>query len=185
MVGYLHLVEVQSPRDQRSKHSLQTRLWQPSLWHSFGSKEAEWLRNLLLEIPIWPKPMPPVSLHCDSQETLSRAYNQVYNGKSRHIGLTHSYVRQLITYGVITTDYVKSSQNLADPFTKGLARDLVQMKSRGMGLLPHSMITPSGNSAQTVDTLNLLSSMRNYTTCRDWTHFKDFHAFQGKVCCFL
>ncbi|XP_058208299.1 secreted RxLR effector protein 161-like [Rhododendron vialii] len=36
-----------------------------------GSKEAEWLRNLLLEIPVWPKPMPPVSLHCGSQATLS------------------------------------------------------------------------------------------------------------------
>ena len=90
-----------------------------------GSKEAEWLRNLLLEIPIWPKPMSPVSLHCDSQATLSRAYNQVYNGKSRHIRIRHSYVRQLITDGVITIDYVKTSQNLANPFTKGLARELV------------------------------------------------------------
>ena len=34
-------------------------------------KEAEWLRNLLLEIPVWPKPMALVSLRCDSQATLS------------------------------------------------------------------------------------------------------------------
>jgi len=52
-----------------------------------GSNEAEWLRNLLYEIPVWQKPMAPVSIHCDSQSTLSKAYNQVYNGKSRpHIG---------------------------------------------------------------------------------------------------
>lgn len=98
------------------------------------SKEAEWLRHLLLEIPLWPKPMPPVSIHCDSQATLSRAYGQIYNGKSRHIGLRHSYVRQLLTDGIITVDYVKSSQNLADPLTKGLARDLVNKTSIGMGL---------------------------------------------------
>lgn len=101
-----------------------------------GSKEAEWLRSMLWEIPLWPKPMPSVSLHCDSQSALSRAYSQVYNGKSRHIGLRHSYVRNLITDGVITIDYVKSGQNLADPLTKGLARDLVWKTSQGMGLKP-------------------------------------------------
>ncbi len=100
------------------------------------SKEAEWLRNLLIEIPVWPKPMPPISIHCDSESTLSRAYSKVYNGKSRHIGLRHSYVRQMITDSVITVDYVKSSQNLADPFTKGLARGMVSKTSLGMGLKP-------------------------------------------------
>lgn len=100
------------------------------------SKEAEWLRNLLIEIPVWPKPMPSISIHCDSESTLSRAYSKVYNGKSRHIGLRHSYVRQMITDSVITVDYVKSSQNLADPFTKGLARGMVSKTSLGMGLKP-------------------------------------------------
>nr|GEW85284.1 hypothetical protein [Tanacetum cinerariifolium] len=46
-------------------------------------KEAEWLRDLLINIPLWPKPMPPIFVHCDSQSTLSRAYNQVYNEKTR------------------------------------------------------------------------------------------------------
>jgi hypothetical protein len=101
-----------------------------------GSKEAEWLRSMLWELPLWPKPMPPISLHCDSQSMLSRAYSQIYNGKSRHIGLRHSYVRNLITDGVITIDYVKSNQNLADPLTKGLARELVWRTSKGMGLQP-------------------------------------------------
>ena len=85
---------------------------------------------------MWPKPMSLISLHCDCQSTLSRSYSQVYNGKSKHIGLRHSYVRNLITDGVITIDYVKSGQNLADPLTKGLARDLVWKTSQGMGLKP-------------------------------------------------
>ena len=101
-------------------------------------KEAEWLRNLLIEIPIWPKPMPPVSIHCDSEATLSRAYSQIYNGKFRHIGLRHSYVRQLLTDGVITIDFVKSCQNLANPLIKCLARDIVLKTSKGMGLKPSS-----------------------------------------------
>ena len=35
-------------------------------------KNVEWLRNLLIEIFIWPKPMPPASIHCDSEATLSK-----------------------------------------------------------------------------------------------------------------
>ncbi|KAK9150330.1 hypothetical protein Syun_008639 [Stephania yunnanensis] len=107
-----------------------------------ASKEAEWLRELLHEIPLWPKSVAPISIHCDSQATLARAYSQMYNGKSRHIGLRHSCVRELITRGVITIDYVKSSQNLVDPLTKGLPRDLVNKTSRGMGLKPMNYRSP-------------------------------------------
>ena len=101
-----------------------------------AGKEAEWLRNLLLDIKLWPQPMSSISLYCDSEATLSRAYNKVYNGKSRHISLRHEYVKQLITDGVISIVYVRSNKNLADPLTKGLAKDLVKDTSSGMGLKP-------------------------------------------------
>ncbi|GJZ87944.1 hypothetical protein Tco_0659726 [Tanacetum coccineum] len=48
-------------------------------------KEAEWLRNLIYEIPLWPKPISPISMHCDSAATLAKAYSQIYNGKFRHL----------------------------------------------------------------------------------------------------
>ncbi|KAB2635301.1 S2-RNase [Pyrus ussuriensis x Pyrus communis] len=73
-----------------------------------AGKEVEWIRNLLFEIKLWPQPMPSISLYCDSEATLSRAYNKLYNGKSRHISLRHEYVKQLITDGVINIVYVKS-----------------------------------------------------------------------------
>nr|GEX89082.1 zinc finger, CCHC-type [Tanacetum cinerariifolium] len=44
--------------------------------------EAEWLTNLIYEIPLWPKPISTVSIRCDSVVTLAKAYSQVYNGKS-------------------------------------------------------------------------------------------------------
>nr|GEY03001.1 zinc finger, CCHC-type [Tanacetum cinerariifolium] len=50
-----------------------------------AGKEAEWLRNLIHEIPIWPKPIAPISIRCDSAPTMARAYSQIYNGKSRHL----------------------------------------------------------------------------------------------------
>ncbi|XP_074288303.1 secreted RxLR effector protein 161-like [Silene latifolia] len=99
-----------------------------------AGKEAEWLRNLVYEIPVWSRPIPPISIHCDSSATLAKAYSEVYNGKSRHLGVRHSAVCELITQGVISVDFVRTHHNLADHLTKGLAKDLVIKSVIGMGL---------------------------------------------------
>ncbi|RVW79629.1 Retrovirus-related Pol polyprotein from transposon TNT 1-94 [Vitis vinifera] len=52
-------------------------------------KEAEWLRDLMMDIPFIANNVSTVSIHCDSQATLARAYSGVYNGKSRHISIRH------------------------------------------------------------------------------------------------
>lgn len=98
--------------------------------------EAEWVRNILADIPLWSKPVSSISLYCDCQATIARAKSKIYNGKSRHIRLRHNIVKQLLSDGVITLDFVKSKGNLADPLTKGLSRQLIIDTSRGMGLKP-------------------------------------------------
>ncbi|GKA21724.1 zinc finger, CCHC-type containing protein [Tanacetum coccineum] len=45
-----------------------------------AGKEAEWLKNLLLKITLWVKPMAPISIRCDSTSTLAKVYSQMYNG---------------------------------------------------------------------------------------------------------
>ena len=101
-----------------------------------AGEEAEWLRNFLEDIPNWHKPVPAVCVHCDSQAAIGRARNVMYNGKSRHIRRRHDTVRQLLSSGIITIDYVNSKDNIADPLTKGLTREMIAKTSRGMGLRP-------------------------------------------------
>nr|GEU64867.1 zinc finger, CCHC-type [Tanacetum cinerariifolium] len=55
-----------------------------------------------------------------SAATLAKVYSQMYNGKSRHLGVRHSMIRELIMNGVISIEFVRSQQNLADHLTKGL-----------------------------------------------------------------
>ncbi|GJW21140.1 zinc finger, CCHC-type containing protein [Tanacetum coccineum] len=71
-----------------------------------AGKEAEWLKNLIHEILIWPKLIASISIRCDSAPTMAKAYSQIYNGKSRHLGVRHSMVRELIRNGVITIKFV-------------------------------------------------------------------------------
>nr|GEV58100.1 zinc finger, CCHC-type [Tanacetum cinerariifolium] len=99
-----------------------------------AGNEAEWLRNLIYEIPLWPKPISTISIRCDSAATLAKAYSQVYNGKSRHFGVRHSMIRELIMNGVIFVEFVRTQLKVADHLTKGLVRDLVRKAAIEMGL---------------------------------------------------
>ncbi|GJT92314.1 zf-CCHC domain-containing protein [Tanacetum coccineum] len=65
-----------------------------------AGKEDVWLRNLILKILWWSKPITPISIRCDSVVTLAKAYSQIYNGKSRHLGVRHSMIHKLIMNGV-------------------------------------------------------------------------------------
>nr|GFA33598.1 zinc finger, CCHC-type [Tanacetum cinerariifolium] len=99
-----------------------------------AGNEAEWLRNLVYEIPLWPKPISTVSIRCDSATTLAKAHSQVYNGKSGHLRVRHSMICELIMNGVTYVEILRTQLNLADHLTKGLARDLVRKAAIGMGL---------------------------------------------------
>ncbi len=119
------------------KSSRQTCIAQSTMEFEFialdkSAEEAEWLWNFLEDIPCWQRPVPTVMIHCDSQSAIGRAQSGMHNGKSRHIRRRHNNIRQLISSGVISIDYVKSKENLADPLTKGLPRDQTYCLSRGM-----------------------------------------------------
>ena len=97
-------------------------------------KEAERLRNMLLDIKLWPQLMPSISLHYYCQTTMSKTFSKIYNRKSRYISLRHEYIVQLISDGIITIMRVRSCNNLTYPFTKGLSRDLVRKTFTSMRL---------------------------------------------------
>ncbi|GJZ69103.1 zinc finger, CCHC-type containing protein [Tanacetum coccineum] len=79
-------------------------------------KEAKWLKNLILEIPLWSKPIAPNSIHCDSAATLAKAYSQMYNEKFRHLGVMHNMIREIIMNGValvvlVALRHLRKSEN--------------------------------------------------------------------------
>ena len=51
------------------------------------------------------------------------------------------FVRKTRNVGVIIVSYIQTDKNLADPFTKGLSRNVIDSASREMGLIPVS-VTP-------------------------------------------
>ena len=99
--------------------------------------EAEWLRELLMDLPMVEKPIPAILMNCDNQTVIIKVKSSKDNMKSsKHIKRRLKSVRKLKNSGVIALDYVQSAKNLADPFTKGLSRNMIDLASREMGLRP-------------------------------------------------
>jgi hypothetical protein len=83
------------------------------------------------------KPVPAILLHCDNQIVITIVGNEKENAKfSRHVKRRIKSVRHLRNIGEINVEYINTARNLADPFTKGLARAVIDEASREMGLKP-------------------------------------------------
>jgi hypothetical protein len=99
--------------------------------------EAEWLRELLMDLPVVEKPIPAISMNCDNQTVIVKVNSSKDNMKStRHVKRRLKFVRKLRNSGVIALDYVNTSKNLADQFTKGLSRNVIEGALRELGLRP-------------------------------------------------
>ena len=55
---------------------------------------------------------------------------------SRHVKRRLKSVRKLRNFGVISVTYIQTDKNLADSFTKGLSRNVIDSASKEMGMRP-------------------------------------------------
>ena len=76
-----------------------------------------------MDIPIRGKLVTTIPLHSDSKSTIDKVHNKTYSSKYKHIHPMINLLRQLLKKGVVAIDFVRSMENLADPLTKGLARE--------------------------------------------------------------
>jgi hypothetical protein len=99
--------------------------------------EAEWLHELLMDLPMVEKSILAIIMNCDNETMIIKVNSSKDNMKSsRHVKRRLKYVRKLRSSGVITLDYIPTTENLADQFTKGLSRSVIDNASRELGLRP-------------------------------------------------
>ena len=97
--------------------------------------EAEWLHELLMDLPVAQNPILAIFMNCDNQTVIIKVNSSKDNMKStRHVKRRLKSVQKLRNSRVIALDYVHISKNLADQFTKGLSRNVIDGASREMGL---------------------------------------------------
>jgi hypothetical protein len=103
--------------------------------------KTDWLHELLMDLPIVKKPLPIILINYDNQTMIVKVDSSNDNMKSsRHIKRRLKYVRKMRNFRVITLDYIHTEKNLADPFTKGLSRNVIDAASKEVGLRPTKAI---------------------------------------------
>ena len=88
-------------------------------------------------MPLVDKPVLVILMNCDNQTVVTKVKSSKDNMKSnKRIRMRLKAVRKLRNSRVITLEYVQTAKNLADPFTKGLSRVVIDNASREMGMRP-------------------------------------------------
>ncbi|WMV33539.1 hypothetical protein MTR67_026924 [Solanum verrucosum] len=87
---------------------------------STACSEIVWLRGLLAEIGFTQSN--PTPLHADNTSAIQIATNPVYHERTKHIEVDCHYIREVVDKRVITLPHVSSDHQIADVFTKSMAR---------------------------------------------------------------
>jgi hypothetical protein len=102
-----------------------------------ASAEAEWFHELLMDLSVVEKPIRAIFINCDNQTMITMVNSSKDNMKSiRHVKRQLKYVRKPRNSRVIALNYVYTSKNLADQFTKGLSYNVIEGALRELYLRP-------------------------------------------------
>ena len=89
-----------------------------------SSKEGVQLRSTIHALPLPGQTDDPTVIHADNTSAISSATNPVFTNRTKHIALRHHFIRQLVEDQILSFQFIPSSLNLADLFTKPLHKNL-------------------------------------------------------------
>lgn len=86
-----------------------------------ASKEIKFLANLMDELGLSIMfGLNTPTLYCDNKGAICLAENRGFSARTKHIDLRHHFIREAIEAKLVKVEFVASSDNLADLFTKSL-----------------------------------------------------------------
>ncbi|KAL8120812.1 hypothetical protein AgCh_017845 [Apium graveolens] len=99
-------------------------------------------------LPIVRKPLPAISVDCDSRTTIDKVRSVKYNAKTkRHIQVRLKSIRGLLSDRIIAIEFIGTQDNIADPLTKGIEHAIVLKSRLGMRLIDLLLFYPGSDIA--------------------------------------
>ncbi|GJT45233.1 putative RNA-directed DNA polymerase [Tanacetum coccineum] len=105
--------------------------------------EVIWILKILAELNV--DTTLPVPLHCDNSSAIQIAANPVFHERTKHFEIELFFLREKVASGVVKTVKVKSADNIADIFTKGLSVVDHSRFCKNLGLYDMFRISLRGN----------------------------------------
>ena len=77
----------------------------------------------------------PSDMNADNQSAIALSKNNTEHARTKHIDIRHHFICECIEAGQIKLKYVPTEDNVADIFTKALARDRFHYLRQQLGIL--------------------------------------------------
>jgi hypothetical protein len=98
-----------------------------------ATKEAIWLRRLLHELNMGQGKC--ATIICgDNQGAIALASNPQYHSRTKHMEIQRKWQGEVQDAGTVELKYIPTSEQIADGFTKPLARDRFEWFRKGLGI---------------------------------------------------
>ena len=95
--------------------------------------QAVWLRRVFDGL----KHKQPGStiIYCDNTSMIALSNNTMFHQNIKHIDTTYHFIRELVSNGEVHLKPCKSSDQLADIFTKSIEKDVFEFYRRNIGVV--------------------------------------------------
>ena len=95
--------------------------------------QALWLRRVLDGLK--QKQQGSTTIYCDNTSMITLSKNSLFHQKGKHIYTRYHFIRELVSNGEVDLKPCKSSDRLADIFTKPLAKDVFEFQKRNLNVV--------------------------------------------------
>jgi hypothetical protein len=100
--------------------------------------KAVWLCKLLVDL--FGHEMDSTVIHCDNQSCVKLSENPMFHDKLKHIEIKYYYIIDMVHRKAIHVQYLSTHEQVADVFTKPLARMKFNYLSERLGLVENTSL---------------------------------------------
>jgi hypothetical protein len=95
-----------------------------------------WMIQTLADLEV--KYTAPIPIHCDNTSDISVSKNPILHSKTKHIPIKYHFLREQVTNQIVQVHYIPTSEQIADIFTKPLAKTPFEYLRQKLGVISFS-----------------------------------------------
>ena len=100
---------------------------------AMAAQESTWLMQLLKDLQ---QPTEyGISLYCDNLSAIRLAENPIFHARTKHVEVHYHFIREKVLQEEIELEHVKTENQAADLFTKGLSGSKLESFCRQLGMM--------------------------------------------------